>query len=52
MQAMSHWYLLNVFVSGVYQHLSTMREGILLLYDRGNIVLNVHTRHLPTVHRG
>ena len=46
MQEMSHWYLLKCHVSVVYKYMSAMREGFLLLTDRGSIVPKVRTRHL------
>ena len=50
MHGMCRRYLLIDHLSDVYQHLSSMREGILLLYDRSRFVLKVHTRHLSPVH--
>ena len=52
MHGMCRRYLLIDHLSDVYQHLSSMREGILLLHDRSRFVLEVYTRHLPPVYRG
>jgi hypothetical protein len=48
---MRRWYLLHVYVSDVYQHLSSMRQRILLRDDRSSIVLEMCTRHLSSVCR-
>ena len=52
MQILSRWYLLECHVSDVGQHLSSMRQRILLLENWSSVVHHVHARDLPPLYRG